>query len=141
MDSGPVSNTKNNLKKIYSGFINEEQTEQVKKVDADRQQAEAKANSRVIKPNSLVTDNKNNSQNVVNPQESIYLQTKQVMKAGDVSSPVTPLLPSVLEKDDDKIETESRNICNSPSVEEITKPLSGVTLSNDENNVKGDKAK
>ena len=86
--------TKNNLKKIYSGFINEEQTEQVKKVDADRQQAEAKANSRVIKPNSLVMDNKNNSQNVVNPQESIYLQTKQVMKAGDVSSPVTPLLPS-----------------------------------------------
>ena len=45
------------------------------------------------------------------------------------------------EKDDDKIETESQNICNSPSVEEITKPLSGVTLSNDENNVKGEKSK
>ena len=37
-------------------------------------------NSLAIKLNSLDTDNKNNSQTIVNLQESIYLQTEQVKK-------------------------------------------------------------
>ena len=55
-------------------------TEHEKDVDGKLQVVNDKANSLVIKLNSLDTDNKNNSQTIVNLQESIYLQTEQVKK-------------------------------------------------------------
>merc|ERR1711936_32313 len=55
-------------------------TEHEKDVDGKLQVVNNNANSLIIKLNSLDTDNKNNSQTIVNLQESIYLQTEQVKK-------------------------------------------------------------
>merc|ERR1711970_261756 len=55
-------------------------TEHEKDMDGKLQVVNDNANSLVVKLNSLDTDNKNNSQTIVNLQESIYLQTEQVKK-------------------------------------------------------------
>ena len=71
-------------------------TEHEKDVNGKLQVVNDKANSLVIKLNSLDTDNKNNSQTIVNLQESIYLQTDQASLVQQVLAPSQPATASII---------------------------------------------
>ena len=85
-DDSPLSKI-NNLEKDnaqsltdFKKDMDNKLTEHEKDVDGKLQVGNDNANSLVVKLNSLDTDNKNNSQTIVNLQESIYLQTELVKK-------------------------------------------------------------